>query len=133
MTQACAAPFKPQVPLLPGRAMGLGGQQRAGATLTLAEVLLGRMDVSCQLPEETRSAQGSLSSPVAGLFPAHWPPRSNATSRKPSLISHHDLYNRAPPPLPWYLEDGQEVITLFAILGGPCIPRGQGLCPDLLR
>lgn len=27
--------------------MGLGGQQRAGATLTLAEVLLGRMDVSC--------------------------------------------------------------------------------------
>ena len=108
--------------------MGLGGQQRAGATLTLAEVLLCRMDVSCTAARGNTACSGPSVLPCGRSLPS-----SLATSRKPSLISHHDLYNMAPPPLPWCLEDDQEVITVFSILGGPCVPRGQGLGPDLLR
>ena len=80
--QACAAPFKPQFPLLPGRAMGLGGQQRAGATLALAEVLLGRMDVSCPAARENTVCSGpsvlpwQVSSQLTGLREAMPPPGS---------------------------------------------------------
>lgn len=107
------------------------GRQRAGSTLTLAEAL-SRWTCPARLLGAHRNSLlrapcpplRQVSPQLTGLPEATPPPR------KPSLTSHLDPYTLDPAPLPWYLEDSQEVIPLFPTLGGPCIPRWKGLSPQ---